>query len=195
MSRWMTGLLLLLGGFAIATEKATWQATESTIQVVCHGKLRCGMVAVGGETTGTQLSLNAMTWELQIADAQLKAFAESHHQKMVTAKGTLQRMNSPERSGRWVVTVNSLTARDPKIKEDGVTITARGTLEKGEKSELKLKTSASYWTITAPENPQLSMKLDSLQSKAVVLKGEVDCPKSKTSFKTLKIIPTEVEAD
>jgi len=45
------------------------------------------------------------------------------------------------------------------------------------------------------ENPQLSMKLDSLQSKSVVLKGEVDCPKSKTSFKTLKIIPTEVEAD
>ena len=195
MSRWMIALLLLLGGLVIASSRTSLHATESTALVVCHGKLRCGMVAVGGETTGTNLSINALTWELQIADPQLKALAESNHRKEVTVTGTLQHLKGTERSGRWVVTVKSLTVRDPKIKEDGVTITARGILEKGTKSDLQLKTSDFTWIIKEPENPRLSKKLDSLESKSVLLKGEVDCPKSRNASKILKIIPSDVQAD
>lgn len=195
MSRWMTGLLFTIGLVAIVTGHASLQATESSVKVICHGKLRCGMVAVGGETTGTNLSLNGLTWELQIADAKLKAFAESNHHKLVTATGTLQHVKGPERSGRWVVAVNTLTARDPKIKEDSVSITARGTLEKGPKSSLKLKTDDFTWTITPPDDAQLVKKLESLDSRSVTLKGEVDCPKSKNASKNLKIIPSDVKAD
>ncbi|HEY0982504.1 MULTISPECIES: hypothetical protein [unclassified Schlesneria] len=194
MSRWVTASLLVLGILAIAAGRVSLYATESIAEVICHGKLRCGMVAVGGETTGTNLSLGGFSWELLISDPQLKDFAEANHHKLVTATGTLQYLNTPERPGRWVVSVNSLTARDPKIKEDAVAITVRGTVEKT-KSTLKLKTDDFTLTITPPDNAKLLKKLDSLESRTVILKGQVDLPKSRSTAKTLKITPTEVVAN
>jgi hypothetical protein len=139
MSCWITGLLLALIGSAINAEPESPSAAESTIEVECHGKLRCGVVAIGGETTGTTLTFDGVPWELKIDDDKLKEFANSHHRKLATATGVLRRVKGTERPGRWIVEVRTLTERDSRIKDDGVSIIARGSLEKVNSSEANLE--------------------------------------------------------
>src|SRR6188474_166727 len=83
---------------------------EESITVTVVGTLRTGIVAIGGETTGTTITAKGIRWELDFGkNPELRAAAEKLDGKPVTVSGTLERQTGVEIKERWVVTVASLT--------------------------------------------------------------------------------------
>jgi hypothetical protein len=79
------------------------------IKVEILGTLRTGMMAIGGETTGTLIRARGVTWELDLS--QLPGGAarvESLDGRRVLVKGSLEVRPGVERRERAIVTVTSL---------------------------------------------------------------------------------------
>lgn len=82
---------------------------DESITVTVVGTLRTGIVAIGGETTGTMITARGIKWELDFGiNAELRAAAEKLDGKQVTAIGTLEHRVGVEVKERWIVTVTSL---------------------------------------------------------------------------------------
>lgn len=87
---------------------------EDSIEVVVRGTLRAGIMAVGGETTGTTITARGVTWELDLrARPEWPARAESLAGRRVVVTGTLEGRHGVERRQRWIVTVKTLDAAGP----------------------------------------------------------------------------------
>jgi hypothetical protein len=83
--------------------------TDESIIVTVVGTLRTGLVAIGGETTGTTITAKGVKWELDFGkNAELRAAAEKLDGKQVTVTGTLERRAGVEIKERWIVTVTSM---------------------------------------------------------------------------------------
>jgi hypothetical protein len=104
----MKSLLVLLGvgllhgftGMALAQEGK---------KVEMKGTLRTGIVAIGGETTGTIIETKEGRFELDLGkDKELRQKAEKLNGKMVVATGTLVIKKGVEIKERRIVTVASL---------------------------------------------------------------------------------------
>ena len=90
-------------------EKADSNAIEFT------GKLRTGIVAIGGETTGTTISANGKSYELDFRqDSKLRALARTLNGKDVVVRGTLQQKEGVEVRQRRIIMVVELRAADAK---------------------------------------------------------------------------------
>lgn len=84
-------------------------AADESISVKVVGKLRAGVVAIGGETTGFTITANGVTWELDFGkNEELATAAEKLDEKLVVVEGTLQRRAGVEKKERWIVTVKEL---------------------------------------------------------------------------------------
>src|SRR5438105_1207933 len=82
---------------------------EESITVTIVGTLRTGIVAIGGETTGTTVTAKGIKWELDFGkNAELRAAAEKLNGKLATVSGKLERRPGVEIKERWIVTVTSL---------------------------------------------------------------------------------------
>jgi hypothetical protein len=82
---------------------------EESITVTVVGTLRTGIVAIGGETTGTTITAKGIKFELDFGKkAELRAAAEKLDGKLVTVSGTLERRAGVEIKERWIVTVTSM---------------------------------------------------------------------------------------
>lgn len=80
-----------------------------SIKVTVVGTLRTGLVAIGGETTGTTITSNGVTWELDFGkQAEMRDQAEKLDGNQVVVTGTLQRRAGVEVAERWIVTVSKL---------------------------------------------------------------------------------------
>lgn len=94
-------LALLAGVSAAADEKG--KAVELT------GKLKTGIFAIGGETTGTLIETKEATYELDLTkDKEFAAVAEKLDGKTVTVKGTLVVKKGVEVKERKIVTVTEI---------------------------------------------------------------------------------------
>jgi len=83
-------------------------AVES-ITVTVVGTLKTGVVAIGGETTGTTISAKGVTWELDLGDsAGLHETAEEQNGKPVIVQGSLERRSGVEVKDRWIVHATGL---------------------------------------------------------------------------------------
>ena len=83
--------------------------TDESITVTVVGTLRTGIVAIGGETTGTTITAKGIKWELDFGKyAELRTAAEKLDGKRVTLTGTLERRAGVELKERWIVTVTTL---------------------------------------------------------------------------------------
>jgi hypothetical protein len=83
--------------------------SEESISVTVVGTLRSGIVAIGGETTGTTITSKGIKWELDLGqNAELRTVAEKLSGKQVTVTGTLERRAGVEIKERWIVTVTGL---------------------------------------------------------------------------------------
>jgi len=81
------------------------------IKVEIRGTLRSGMMAIGGETTGTIVAARGATWELELKGLPGgRQKAESLDGKAVLVKGSLEIRPGVERRERAIVTVTSLEA-------------------------------------------------------------------------------------
>ena len=109
-----TAILLMLV-FASATK-----AVDS-IQVTVVGTLKTGILAIGGETTGSTITAGKVTWELDFGkDEKLRAAAEKLNGQAVKVTGTLEKRAGVEVNERWIVTVSSLTADKGKEHKTGL---------------------------------------------------------------------------
>lgn len=96
-----------------AAAKPTQVKDSITVTVV--GTLRTGLVAIGGETTGTTITANDVTWELDFGQKMtFRDAAEKLDGKKVIVTGTLERRQGVEVPQRWIVTVTSLKAVETK---------------------------------------------------------------------------------
>lgn len=106
---------LLPAAFALAVMCCITVAQEKgpaeQIKVEVKGKLETGVIAIGAETTGTTITANGITWELDVGkNAKLKKTLSALDGKTVVAKGTLTRRAGVETGQRWIVIVSSLEA-------------------------------------------------------------------------------------
>lgn len=81
----------------------------SYVKVEVRGKLKTGIFAIGGETTGTIITAGNITWELDLGrNAKLLALAKKYNGKTATVHGTLTFKRGVERKSRWIVKVRSI---------------------------------------------------------------------------------------
>jgi hypothetical protein len=98
--------VILLGAAMLSADSAP---VEESITVTVVGTLRTGIIAIGGETTGTTITAKGIKWELDFGkNGDLRAAAEKLDGKLVTVAGTLERRAGVEIKERWLVTVTSL---------------------------------------------------------------------------------------
>jgi len=103
-------LVLLMPALASGQDKAAPKGGDS-IRVEVQGKLQTGIMAIGGETTGTTITANGVTWELDLGrNAALRKKAEELNGKQALVRGELTRRQGVEVKERWIVKVNSLEA-------------------------------------------------------------------------------------
>lgn len=87
--------------------------SEDSIQVTVVGTLRSGIVAIGGESTGTTITAKGITWELEFGkNAAFRTAAAKLDGKRVTVQGSLERRRGIEIRERWIVTVTDLRESD-----------------------------------------------------------------------------------
>jgi hypothetical protein len=106
--------LTVLGGFvcAMSTMAAAQDKKDDTfIKVEIKGKLKTGLMAIGGETTGIIIAAKDGSMELDFGkNEKLRELANANDGKTVTAKGTLTMRRGVEIKGvRMIVNVTDLT--------------------------------------------------------------------------------------
>jgi len=105
----LTQALLMI--LALGASPAPNPPSGDYIKVEIRGTLRAGMMAIGGETTGTVITARGATWELDLKGvAQGRQKAESLDGRAVLVKGALEIRPGVERRERAIVTVTSLEA-------------------------------------------------------------------------------------
>ncbi len=111
----MTFKSYLFCGVALALVVAAVRGQTRTekpgqyIKVEVKGTLAHGLMAIGGETTGTTITAKGITWELDLGKSDsFRASADKLDGKTVVVKGTLEVRKGVEISKRWIVTVSSL---------------------------------------------------------------------------------------
>lgn len=114
---------ILMGGTAVVTvgsmgagsrPAATGPAPATAADVMTFtGKLTTGMMAIGGETTGTIISDGKTSYELDIKDAALKTKANGLSGKQVAVTGKLTLKEGIEVGQRRIITVQTLEAAAP----------------------------------------------------------------------------------
>ncbi len=105
-----TTLLLIL---AVSTNPANAQEEDAFVHVQIKGKMETGIMAIGGETTGTVISAGNINWELDCSknkDAQ--AALEKLNGKVVYVSGKLELKGGVEIRQRWIVHVKAISDKN-----------------------------------------------------------------------------------
>lgn len=174
----LAAISFLFSAVLVADEPPVCQPKASPARVECHGRLRYGVVAIGGETTGTTITFEGLTWELKLPDEASRTFAKEHHKGPVTAVGTLRRVAGQEKSVRWIVDVERLTERDPDAVKESATITVEGQLRAGETVPgktpgMELEVAGVPWILDLTAEAALPAQARLLEGKVVMLTGSV----------------------
>lgn len=103
---------MLTGAFAEPTGQSG-KEPGSYVKVEIKGRLATGVVAIGGETTGTTITAGDITWDLDFGENKdLASLAEKHDGKTVVVTGTARQVKGVTRGPRIVVTVATLKPAD-----------------------------------------------------------------------------------
>lgn len=118
-------------------------AAEPSVSVRAVGRLRHGVMALGGETTGTTLSAGGVTWEVRLAEADRER-AAALHKKTVVAAGRLRRLVAVETGVRWIIDAETLESPE-KPPEPGTEMTVVGTVRGG-----SVEADGQTWPVELP---------------------------------------------
>ena len=95
-----------------STKKSTDRSTKKMneyIKIEVKGKLKDGVVAIGGETTGTTITSKGVTFEIDIGKRKrLIDVVKKLNGKTVLVIGALERRRGIEMPDRWIITVSVL---------------------------------------------------------------------------------------
>ena len=172
------GLLLVLVTSTFAAEPEVPKPCEPPVRVECHGQLRHGVAAIGGETTGTTITFDRMTWELKLPSDETRAFAKEHHKKPVTAVGCLRRVVGTGVPARWIVDVERLSERDASAPKEGASVTVRGKLRAGDAAAGEtpgtvIEAAGIIWPLDLSAETAIQARAESLAGKSVILTGRM----------------------
>jgi len=172
-------LLLAIGVSTFAAEPQGAKQSEPSIRVECHGKLRHGVVAMGGETTGSTITFDGTTWELKLPDEVSRTFAKEHHKNPVTAVGTLRRVAGTAVPMRWIVDVERLFKSDVGTHKEGASLTVLGTLRAGdvaagESPGTVIEAAGITWPLDLSSDSSNQSRAESFFGKSVVLTGRLE---------------------
>ncbi len=175
----IAGLSLLICAFAFAQEPHNSDPPLQSVSVECHGRLRQGVVAIGGETTGTTITFNGMMWELDLKDDAQQEFGKKHHKGTVTATGTLRKIAGTESKVRLIVDVKTLSERDAKAVKEGTVLTVLGTLRETTPRpvgapEMTIEAAGQVWPLDLSAEAKLPALAKSLVGQTVLLAGSVE---------------------
>ena len=84
------------------------------VNVEVIGKLQTGVMAIGGETTGTTITANGITWELDLQNAEQINLAKSlaEQDRKTRVRGSLLKVEGIEIKVRFIVLVNAISPAD-----------------------------------------------------------------------------------
>ncbi len=175
MWKLVSGISLTLCMFAMADDTPP----KPSVAVQCCGRLRDGVVAIGGETTGTTITFNRMVWELQLPDAAAQGFAETHNKEFVNVTGTLRRIAGTEVKERWIVDVKILSERDAATDKEGTRLIVQGTLRATDprtcdSPALRIEADGQIWPIAVASDARLQVEAESLVGQRVLLTGSLE---------------------
>jgi hypothetical protein len=98
-----------LGGRSLAGDPPPQPGEGDSRRVEVKGILQTGLIAIGGETTGTAISVDGKTYELDFRRSpKLQALAETLNKRTAIVQGALQRRMGVERGERWIIMVTGL---------------------------------------------------------------------------------------
>ncbi|VAX40407.1 hypothetical protein MNBD_PLANCTO02-365 [hydrothermal vent metagenome] len=165
-----------VGGKPIASNQ---KENKDYVKVEVHGKLQTGIMAIGGETTGTRISANGITWEVDLGkNPKLRKKGEGLGGKKVVLTGLLTRRKGVEIRERWIVVIESIKAAgNQKEKKDYVKVEVHGKLQTGimaiggETTGTRISANGITWEVDLGKNPKLRKKGEGLGGKKVVLTG------------------------
>lgn len=101
--------VLLAATFAEAGEQAPGKEGEEYVRVEVKGRLATGVVAIGGETTGTTITAGTITWDLDFGDKKdLAAQAEKLDGQRVVVTGLARQVPGVTRGPRIIIRVETL---------------------------------------------------------------------------------------
>ncbi|MEP3479323.1 MAG: hypothetical protein ABJZ55_08755 [Fuerstiella sp.] len=172
-----TGLALV----TLATAMADNATEKPDVTVEFCGRIRHGVMVIGGECTGTTIAVNRMTWEIQLtSDAQQK-FAQQHHKKSVVVTGTLKKVVGIEMKDRWIIDAKKLVPQDPEKHKLGVRMIIVGKLQPTSSKDtpaafMTIDSGGQVWSIDLSANPKLKATASSLVGESVWVMGSLKQP-------------------
>jgi hypothetical protein len=175
MWKLFVGIGLTLSMFAMTDETPD----NPSVSAECRGRLRHGVVAIGGETTGTTITFNRMVWELQLHDDVAREFAKEHHKEPVVVTGTLRKTGGTEFKVRWIIDVKKLAKRDAAKVEEGAQLTMQGTLRAADPRRddspwMTIDTDGEIWPIDVSNDARLKFRAQTLIGQPVLLTGSLE---------------------
>lgn len=178
MLRFFLAMALASSSLVLAADPAVPSQPTAEIKVECYGVIRDGVVAVGGETTGTTISFGRMIWDLSLNDDAKRAFAKEHTKQRVTVTGSLKRVAGTQIPVRWVVDVDHFSIPKETPGKGSVVVTATGKLRtaegSGDESALFIETKGINWPLDFSKQPALESAAQKLLQKNVVVRGEFE---------------------
>ena len=109
----MIVIALMVSLSLISTVLAAERPDENYIKVEIKGTLRTGIMAIGGETTGTVVRVKNVTWELDFSgNDELRNRAATLNNKTVLLTGTYETRRGVEVRERHIVKVTTLKAAE-----------------------------------------------------------------------------------
>ncbi|MDA1015000.1 MAG: hypothetical protein O3A00_11190 [Planctomycetota bacterium] len=184
--------VLTLTSIVGSSAEADPPAPVEFINVEISGKIEVGLVAIGGETTGSELSADGWTFELSSSDQQILATAGELAQNQTPAyvKGRFRLVKGIERSDRWVLDVASLSRAEPNT--EFVRVECQGRFKANDRIENVIantvKSSGVRWIadLSAAKNPESVQQL--LEKKGVVrLAGEFGKKQARQNVPVFKV--------
>ena len=150
-------------------------ADEPAVRIEAAGRLRHGVVSIGGETTGTTLTVGAVVWEVQLRP-QDAAFADANNKRPVEITGTVRKVKGVESGPRWIIDVTDLAAADAKTFKERAKVRIAGTLSAGGRacdgvSDLAVEADGQTWPIAFPDGPDRKAAAEQRVGQPVTVTG------------------------
>ncbi len=159
------------------SQKQVAAPAHAAIHVECRGRLRHGLVAIGGETTGTTITMDRLVWELNLQSDALRKLASEHHKEVVLVTGSLRRVRGTAVAARWIVDVEKLSLADHETKTDFAKMSMSGVLRHqadGKNDHLVIEADEISFPLDFSSDPSMHNAARSLIREKVTLKGLIE---------------------
>lgn len=199
----MWKLIVVLSLASCMTATADEAASKPSVSVEFCGRLRDGVMAIGGECTGTTISCERIVWELQLSNEAERQFAEQHNKDTIVVTGRLRKVTGIETKDRWIIDVEKLSKSDSTKDKPSIKMSILGKLERSTSRDdrsisITINSDGQIWPIDLSSNTALTSEANSLIDQQVLLTGtlkqvtkEDRQPISVVQVKSLKRPPRE----